>query len=135
MKAKDIAKRDEKLQKKAEKGRATAVKAELERLQRRKEKWDEKVQKVRQGEKLYRDEVQRAVKDDLKKVGKWQKAVHDKELAEKRRAVEIQEAYTTKREDFANHRTMEEQEANERALDQLRLQKQKVYGGCQRYQK
>jgi hypothetical protein len=75
VKAKEIIKRDEKLQKKAEKGRATVAKAELERMQRRKEKWDEKVQKVKQGEKIYKDEVQRAVKDDQKTFKKWQKAV------------------------------------------------------------
>ena len=40
-------------------------------MQRRKVKWDEKVEKVKQGEKLARDDVQRAVKEDLKKVGKW----------------------------------------------------------------
>jgi hypothetical protein len=51
------------------------AKAELERMQRRKEKWDEKVQKVKQGEKIYKDEVQRAVKDDQKTFKKWQKAV------------------------------------------------------------
>ena len=41
-------------------------------------------------------------------MSEWQKAAQRKEEAEKRRAAELQEANTAKREDFANHRTMEE---------------------------
>lgn len=55
--ANNYVKKEEKLQKRAEKGRATVVKAELERLQRRKEKWDEKVQKVKQADRVQKDEV------------------------------------------------------------------------------
>jgi len=47
--------------------------------------------------------------------------VFDKDLASKQRAVEIHDAYVTKKEDFVHHRTMEEQEANEKAFDHFRL--------------
>ena len=104
-KAKEIQKRDEKLQKKAEKGKAEAAKAELERLQRRKVKWDEKVEKVRQVDKIYRDDVQRAAKDDLKKVGKWQKDVSEKETQEKKRTQILYDAYNHRKEAFKNIRT------------------------------
>jgi len=56
---------------------------------------------VKQGEKLDREEDQRNAKEDLKKVFRWQKTVFDKELASKQKAVEIHEAYTVKKEDFA----------------------------------
>ena len=92
-------------------------------MQRQKGKWDDKVQKFKQGERNYKDDVQRAVKEDLKKVNTWKKTVFDKDAEVKQRAVEISDAYAAKKEEVAQHRTMEEQEANEKAFDHFRLQR------------
>jgi hypothetical protein len=85
-------------------------------------KWDEKVEKVRQVDKIYRDDVQRAAKDDLKKVGKWQKDVSEKESQELKRTQILYDNYNQRKDAFNNYRTQAEKEADEAALDQLRLQ-------------
>lgn len=52
-----------------------------------------------------------------------------------KRVVVLQDAYNQKRDEFTHHRTVAEQEEDMKALDQLRLQKQKVNSGYQRHQK
>jgi len=52
---------------------------------------------------------------------KWQKTVEDKGDEEKKRVVGLQEAHYSRRDYEKNQRDMAEREADERALDQLRL--------------
>ena len=91
--------------------------------------------KYRESEKTYREDVQRKVRADLRKFRGWQKSCRAKEEADVKRAFDDDVAYAGAKERTHVERAQKVAEDTEAAIESLQDLRYKISRGAERHKK